>query len=78
MQLDVILKLHKKYPNKEAQMQRLKNLINQFGDKHIESLTKEIGKDMKGKKKFQTVTGANFDVIEILSLAQILFEGWKN
>ena len=68
------------YPTSDKQMDRINQLINEFGDQKIDD--KKVATDqinIKTQKPIlQTIAGAKNDVLDIMCLAQLLFEDGNN
>ena len=81
MEMDVLKDLREKFDTPEKQRAEVTRLINEFGGKSLtESARVGTGKfhdkdRNKGKEVMETVSSAESDVLDIMCLAQLLFEG---
>ena len=81
MELHVLKSLKESFDTPEKQMEELTRLINEFGGKSLtESAKVGTGKfhdkgRNKGKEVMESVSSAESDVLDIMCLAQLLFEG---
>lgn len=76
MELIALEQLKKDYPTSDKQMERINQLINEFGNKKIDDEKTETDKinTKTGKTIMQTIAGAKNDVLDIMCLAQMMFE----
>ena len=78
MELDVLKSLKERFDKPEKQREEVTRLINEFGNKNLTQSAKVgTGKlhDKEGKEIMQTISSAESDVLDIMCLAQLLFEG---
>ena len=81
MEMEVLKGLREKFDTPESQRSQVTRLINEFGGKSFtESARVGTGKfhdkaRTKGKEVMETVSSAESDVLDIMCLAQLLFEG---
>ena len=81
MELDVLKSLKERFDTPEKQREEVTRLINEFGGKSLtESAKVGTGKfhdkgRNKGKEVMESVSSAESDVLDIMCLAQLLFEG---
>ena len=76
MELMALEQLRKNFPTPEAQQAEVARLIQEFGNKSLED-TKSQMPNPKKPRRFLTKTepGAEKDVLDIMCLGQLLFEG---
>ena len=81
MELDVLKSLKERFDKPEKQREEVTRLINEFANKNLTQSAKvgtgklhDKGRN-KGKEIMQTIASAQFDVLDIMCLAQLLFEG---
>ena len=81
MEMEVLKGLREKFDTPESQRAEITRLINEFGGESLtESARVGTGKfhdkvRTKGKQVMETVSRAESDVLDIMCLAQLLFEG---
>lgn len=81
MELDVLKSLKERFDTPEKQQAEVTRLIGEFGNKNLTQSAKvgtgkfyDKGRN-KGKEITQTISSAESDVLDIMCLAQLLFEG---
>lgn len=77
LESDVLKFLREEFKTKEAREKRLQELIKEFGNKSLTESTK-VKISHSNKASTKTISSAQSDVLDILCLAQLLFEEGDN